>query len=205
MMKTSPEMKWHDWLWRPFYRVAGMRALMLGLPGMLLGVVLALLFDARFDGVLNIHFVPEVHTAQVIGDVLITWLSLSSCLYIAAKLGGTRLLRFIDIAGTALLAMLPYFLLPLVNIAGNWSDLARTLEDENLDFAKFMEESSLLPFLLGTLILLALLIWHLSLLYNAFKVSSHIAKRWRNISFISSLVAAMFLSIFLIHQYNQAL
>ena len=59
----------------PFEYIAGLRALLIGLTGMALSIALGVIFDARFDGVLNLHFTEDSTFYQVVTDQCINYLS----------------------------------------------------------------------------------------------------------------------------------
>lgn len=189
--------------WNPFERVAGYSALMLGIAGLLVSVFMASMFNARFDGVLNTHFVANSRFLTVLTDQLINSLSLCLCFYLLAMLLSLGKVRLIDILGTTLLAMSPTAILPLVNIGGHWSDLAVEISDKPDMTARVL--SNLEPGLMIITVLVAILamLWHIIWLYNGYKVSSGFKSVRLNISFILAMVGAMFLSRYLISLCTQ--
>lgn len=184
-------MKKMSLIFNPFNRIAGLQALLMGFVFMLLGAAFAHLGNARFDGVLDLHFVSESHFLTAFLDQLINLLCMTLCFYLAAIASGASSTRVIDIAGTMLLAKAPYTLLPLLNVTGFMFDLA----DEVVgDVSAPPSAEQMTQLLLASLPIILFSIWSIVLMVNAYKVSTNLKGTRMVVGFIAALLAAELLS-----------
>ncbi len=182
------------WL-NPFEKLAGSKALLLGMLLMLLGAFLASCFNARFDGVLDLHFGYGSSMAKPFTDQLISWLCLCLVFYVSALVCGARP-RPVDIMGTFALARAPFTWTPIVNCTGFVSYLSEKISptDRQLDLSA--GETVILVILL-CLVLLSL-VWMTTLYFKAYKTCSNLKGNTLAISFIIGLLIAEILSVYLI-------
>jgi len=196
------------WLFRPFDRIAGTRALGLGAVVIALTALLAASSGLINDGVLDLHFGPELPFWVLLAQGLINWASLSAFLLIAGLWLGRGPFRWIDLLGTQALARWPmlaataYLSIPGLNLE------IRELTDELLtrmptDPSKVMASSAyLLDALWLTLISLPSLIcivWMVWLMYHAYSISTGMKGMRAVFSFTGALVLASIASKLLIY------
>jgi hypothetical protein len=100
-------------LFNPFERIAGWKALAIGISFMSLTAIFGKINNIIFCGVLyaNIYF---PHTfVQAFYTLLINWGVLSLVMWMAGKLFSKTKIRIIDIAGTMALSLAPLLLIVL--------------------------------------------------------------------------------------------
>jgi len=184
-------------LFKPFERTAGIQALALGLTVLLAQSVLAYFLNAQFDGLLNLHF-GEPHTLYTVGlQVLINWLSIALCFYLFALIFKAKNLRLIDVFGTSALAFAPLIVGPLLNGQGYFSKISKAIAEKPFAAANTIAENNPVFFALSSVLLLLLIVWHVALLYNAFKISTNLKKSKLISGFILSLLFASIISTIL--------
>jgi hypothetical protein len=184
-------------LLNPFTRIAGLQALILGIVFMLVGALLAALCHARFDGVLDLHFREDIDFTKPFIDQLFVFVSLVVVFYPVARLSGAKP-RLIDIAGTFALARAPLTFAPLINLDGFLSGFA-SIAEQSLSKGEALLFSGMEMFILFLLVCLSLLliIWMVALYFHAYKTSTNLKGNRLVIGFITGLILAEILSIYL--------
>ncbi|MEN1729189.1 MAG: hypothetical protein AAGJ52_12190 [Pseudomonadota bacterium] len=195
------------WLFRPSDRIAGGQALISGLILIALTALLASSSGLLNDGVIDLHFGPDLPFWVLLAQGLINWLTLSMLLLIAALWLGRGPFRWIDLFGTQALARWPmlaataYLAIPGLN--STIRDLtAEMLTKMPTDPSKVMASSAyLLDAMWLTLISLPTLIfivWMIWLMYHAYAVSTGLKGMRAAFSFTGALILAAILSKVLI-------
>lgn len=189
-------------LFNPFEKYNAEKLLVIGILGMLIGSYLGAFFNARFDGVLDMHFVKSTSLQQVLTDNIINTVCLSLLLYIAAILI-TPKTRIIDILGVVVISRITLYIVPLINIGYIFQDSTRALL-ENMDSLQngSLQGINIGIILLFSLVLLTVVVWYVSLLYKGFKLSANAKGRKGIILFILAIILAELISKFLISQFN---
>ena len=182
-------------IFNPFEKIAGEKALLIGTFFMLLGSVLAGLTNARFDGVLDLHFTDHSDFTTALIDQLINIACLGIIFYITARISGAHHTRLIDIFGTFLLAKAPYAILPLLNLGGNMYSAGNALVSGD-----DISTSQWSVFILFTIALILFVIWSITIMVNAYRVSTNLRGNKMVIGFIFALIAAEVVSKVLIQQ-----
>lgn len=183
-------------LLNPFHQIAGIKALGYGLLVLIVSAILALLFQTRFDGVLDIHFsASDVSLKMAITDQVVNTLTSCFIFYFIAFIAGARKTRFIDIAGTFTLARFPFMLAPLLNSTGYFSGISAQVEIAMKE-GNLMDEiySLVMPLIYALPFLLTCVIWMIALMFNAFRVSTNLKGNSLTAWFILGLVIAEILS-----------
>ncbi len=175
---------------------------MAGVIFTLIGSIIASSFNIRFDGVIDIHIVPNALFYQTLLDNLINIFCLVLFLYISAKYIN-RKTRLIDILTTSVVARAPFYLLPFFNINGI---IGRASEEiiqiVNPELISQISSTNLFIISVFGINTILFLVWYISLLFNGFKVASNAKGKVPIILFIVSLLFAEILSKFLIFQFN---
>ena len=183
-----------SWLVNPFTHIAGGKAVLIGLGIQLLTVFVCNLTDVHFDGALDIHGGAEATLTQ---DFLMWGISVASIILLMYVSGLilTKGFRFVDLLGTVLIARTPY-IINVITIA--LIELPST-ETIIADPMSIFTSVSMLALMSLTLITILILVWHIALLYNAYKVSIGLSGNKVIISFIIVIFLAEIISKALIY------
>lgn len=183
----------------PFTRIAGWQALILGWVIISLTTYLGWKNGLIFDGLVGIHF-AQVTLMQTFIFQLTDWLCLSLVFWVGGLIFSKSSLRIIDVLGTTALSEFPFLIISLIG----FSPIAQHSKSAANEMMLIMSRnvSGIGSLLLLIVIGIAVTIWFIALLYNAFNVSCNVPKP-RNIfvfigGFILSLiVASVFSFIFM--------
>src|SRR5690625_4846953 len=107
-------------LFRPFERYSEKTLVIVGVAFTLIGSLLGAAFQGRFDGVLDMHFVPSTSFYQVLIDNAINIFCLVLFLFLSAKYINNKT-RLIDILTAAMVARIPYYFMVFGNINNTMS------------------------------------------------------------------------------------
>ncbi|PKP26220.1 MAG: hypothetical protein CVU03_04175 [Bacteroidetes bacterium HGW-Bacteroidetes-2] len=170
-------------LLHPFSIFSEKKLLFFGIVLTIFSAFLASFFNARRNGVLDVHFVTSISFTTALIESLINLFILSIFLFIAGIITNKKT-RLIDIFITALVA-LPVFLLTF------FFNINNTMSDLGLQISELNSNNSIMEILLDNIFLLLVfalwsllvLAWVFILLYSGFKVASN-AKGSKPIFFI---------------------
>ena len=179
-------------LFNPFEKYDGRPVLTLGLLATLIGSILGYAFNARFDGVIDMHFAPEVTFAEPFTDNIFNIAILFFVLYAAGRYINNRT-RPIDILGIVMIARLPFYLDTFTNINNYMYDFGEKVMSMGTDLAKIDPLELMLPAFIA-LIILPLLVWYIALLYNGFKTATNLKTSQHKAWFAIAIVIAEILS-----------
>ena len=166
------------WIYNPFEKIAGWRAFGIGILILGITTVLGYFCNTVFFGI-SIKQVHSITLCQAISLQMLGLAVLVAVMYLVAVLSVKRV-RFQDILGTVTLAKYP--LLLTIPLFWAFNDMIREITDNllaNLQTSAYdiMSEVSafdLVMLMVFTLVSLAILVWTIALLFNAFKVSTNI-------------------------------
>ena len=175
-----------SWLINPFTYLAGGKALCIGLFIQLLSVFLGNMSGTHFDGAIDVHLGAKMTLLQDLLMWVVSVTFLVMTLYISGLIL-TKNFRFIDLFGTVLIARTPFLILAIVAFFVEIPSLAIIMADP---FAIL----SSVPFLVFIILSLPLLVWHICLLYHAYKVSVGLPTNKAVVGLILAIVAAEILS-----------
>lgn len=163
-----------------------------------IATMLAYFFNARFDGVIDMHLVGKISLWQPFADNAIIILCLVLILFLISKYLNPKTLT-IDILTTVIVARMPYYILPLFNANGylyqTTKNLAKMATPSKLPGISSL---SIVVILVFALISIIFLTWYIILLYNGFKVSSNAKGTKPIILFVLGILFAEILSKLLI-------
>jgi hypothetical protein len=180
----------------PFERVAGYTALVSGLIIAFVSSATGFIFNTRFDGVLDIHF-ADTTFLTALTEQLINIVSLCVIFSGIAFIVKGKSFRIIDVCGTLILARFPLLLTPFLNAGGFFLTLQPSETGKNVTLSR-IEPAGIIFLTLASLILILIIIWHIILLYKAYRISTNI-KGWKaTASFILSLLLAEIMSKYLL-------
>ncbi len=168
-------------LYNPFEIYSEKKLLIAGILFTILGSFLAIMFNGRYDGMLDFHFYP-VDRYEPFTDNL---LAIGCSVLVFFCLGKiiNKKTRFIDMLTTSIIARFPLYLLPFFNI----NNVMIETSDEILNMVSAGNESNFETsniFLLGvfSMILILCIIWFFILLWNGFRIATN-AKGMKHILF----------------------
>lgn len=184
----------------PYERLAGYTSLWMGILIGLGSIVPAYFFNARFDGVLDLHFVSHVTWYKIIVDQLVNMFCLMVVFSIAGLLVKGNSFRVIDVCGTVVFSRFPMILAPFLNATGGFIVLQNSMIKQT--GLAGLDTMNVVFLVVSTIVLLFLVVWYVTLLYHAYKVSTNV-KGWQAIvSFIVAILVAEVFSKVLIYQFT---
>lgn len=164
-------------LLNPFERIAGWKALVIGLCFISLTAILGNINHLLFDRITYVTFRP--HTlgmafyAQAINFIII-----SLIMWIAGKIFSKSKIRIIDVAGTMALSRAPLLLIVLIGFLPFFSNI---ISDFN-------------QLIFFALLCIIPIIWTVVLMYKAYSVSCNLKETRGIMSFVGALIIAEILS-----------
>lgn len=189
-------------LFNPFEKYSDRTLIAFGLLFTLIGGYLGFVFNARFDGVIDLHFVEKVSVFQPLFDIVIDIFCSSILLFSVGKLINNKT-RCIDILSATIIARIPFYFITFFNA----NNKAYAIFEGILTLAKSnqintLETLDIFYLMLMTFAIIASLIWSMVLLYNGFKVATNAKETKHTLFFIGALIFAEILSKILIITLN---
>lgn len=185
-------------IFKPFERYSEKTLLVAGTIAALAGILLAWMFGARFDGVLDLHYTRKQPFWVVAGDQLLNGISLLLFLIPVTK-WINRKTRIIDVVNAFLISRIPLYFLTFGNVGAILSNAGEKMKTAALQQQAIslngMEWTFLIVF--GLLAIL-MIVWSVTLLYNGYKVASNAKGARPIILFVLSLLFAEIVSKVLI-------
>ncbi len=193
-----------QWLFNPFYYIAGGKALMIGSAAMLLTGLAANLGSSRFNGLLDFHLGLPIQPWWInISEILISWLIFCCLLLISGKIVSKSRIRPIDVFGTQALARLPYLFASLIAFIPAIPRFAQKLVSDPTALQHFSPDTIL--YILSIIFVLLMAAWMVALMYRAFSVSCNVVGKAAISVFIASLLVGEILSLTVLHYGSQSL
>lgn len=165
-------MNYKNLLYNPFIYIAGYKALIIGTIGVITTSILAYITGTHFNGLLNVDYAKDCDYWVYLVENLLHFGLLSAFLYLYTRLFTTTNVRLIDIVGTILVARIPLIIVPLCRL---------------LPYFESFVINSFTMYLLSGIYLMSL-IWSITLLYNAFKISCNLKDSRLTFTLITTLV-----------------
>jgi hypothetical protein len=174
-------------VYNPFEIFSEKQLLLFGLILLIVGSAIGFLFNGRFDGLVDLHFVEFADFHEVLIDNLINTVLLTLFLFLLGLFINPKT-RIIDLLNTSLIARIPFYILPFFNANNRITIITDSLIEvaasNNLDAINMLDTLIIVVF--GILALLTL-IWFAVLLWNGFKVASN-AKGTKNVVLLVTVV-----------------
>jgi hypothetical protein len=162
----------------PFERIAGWKALSIGLCFISLTAILGNMNHLLFDRITYVTFRPHTlvmaFCAQTINLIIV-----SLVMWIAGKIFSKSKIRIIDVAGTMALSRAPLLLIALIGFLPIFSNIISDLY-KSIFFA---------------LLCVIPIIWTVALMYRAYSVSCNLNATRGVLSFVGALIIAEILSL----------
>lgn len=189
-------------LFNPFEKYSDTILIVFGLLFTLIGGYWGFVFNARFDGVIDLHFVKNVSIFNPLLDISIDIVTLTICLFVVGKLINNKT-RCIDILSATMIARIPFYLITFFNA----NNKAYAISERILTLVKSnqintLEALDVFYLMLMTFAIIASLIWSMVLLFNGFKTAVNAKETKHTLFFIGTLIFAEILSKILIINLN---
>ena len=163
-------------LFNPFEQFSERPLILFGISVTILLSMTGAFFNARFDGVIDLHFSTPTFFINTLTDNAVNIVILSLALFTLGKFRNNKT-RFIDVFTASLIARIPYYMLPFFN----WNNTV-LVESEKL-LKQFMtvqpgavpqfETTNMLVLVLFAGFSLLFLAWFIYLLYQGYKVATN--------------------------------
>lgn len=183
-------------LFNPFEQFSERPLILFGIAATMVLSMTGAFFNARFDGVIDLHFSIPTFFINTLIDNAINVVILSLTLFTLGKIRNNKT-RFIDIFTASLISRIPYYFLPFFN----WNNLILN-ETEKLmqQFLTVQPEKipqfdnvQMLILVLFAGVSLLFLAWFIYLLYQGYKVATNAKGAIEVVLFgISILIAEVF-------------
>jgi hypothetical protein len=189
-------------LFNPFEKFRESQLLICGTIITAAGWLLGYFFRARFDGVIDLHFVDQVSLFAPLTDLMIDILAASLVFFVAGIILN-RKTRYIDLLATAVIARTPLYLLTIFNAGGMMSATTNKMTDNiKTDPFLLLTGSEIILMVVFGLLSLALLVWQVVLLYNGYRVASNARGTKAVLIFITAFIIAEVISKIFINQIS---
>ncbi len=182
----------------PFRYIAGGQSLFIGLLFITATSVTGYFSHTNFPDVISVKIEIEMPVMYYLIQGLINWLVLSTVFYIAAVIFSKSSVRIIDIYGTQALARAPYLLAAFTGFSESLNNFGRYIlwtmlqQGESIHLSAF--EIALAILILSITVLLT--VWMITLMFNAFKVSSNIKGTKLILIFITGLIISIIITYY---------
>ena len=191
-MKTN---EFGSLIFNPFKRIAGWEAFGIGLVIAVLTTFTGNFAGIYFDGVIDMHFAENFDSLKSWLMIPVNIISISVIMWLAG-ITVSKNFRFIDILGTMTLSRAPFLLIALASFFVKVPDLSGIMQDPFVIFDS-------ISFIIILIFTFPIIIWSVTLLYNAYKISTGASGQKLSISFIFGLVIAEIISKIIIYQIDK--
>lgn len=191
-MKTN---EFGSLIFNPFKRIAGWEAFGIGLVIVVLTTFTGNFAGIYFDGVIDMHFAETFDSLKSWLMIPVNIISISVIMWLAG-ITVSKNFRFIDILGTMTLSRAPFLLIALASFFVKVPDLSGIMQDPFVIFDS-------ISFIIILIFTFPIIIWSVTLMYNAYKISTGASGQKLSISFIFGLVIAEIISKIIIYQIDK--
>lgn len=191
-------------LLNPFERYSEKKLVLIGITSTIVGSLMAMFFNARFDGILDLHFVEKVKIYEPIIDLIIDLFCLVLILFLMGRYINKKT-RIIDIISATLISKIPFYFLLFQNSNGLifriTDKLTKSLLTKNYSLETITTgEMAYLVF--SGITGLVLIIWSITLLFNGFKTATNAKNTKSILLFIAAVLLTEVVSKILISKFN---
>lgn len=188
----------------PFVRIAGGKALLIGIVVFVVSILLAYCGNMVFDGVVDAHFNENVNLGRALLVPSIALVIFIVTLYLTGRLLSKSSIRFIDVAGTVTLARTPFILISLAVLIPGVYDyniiITQNLLAQSYSEITVMQWVVFFSFLAVSMIAA---IWFVILAYKAFSVSCNISGAKGIMGFVVALLFSEIVAAIAIYQLSK--
>ncbi|MDM1045731.1 hypothetical protein HX004_13220 [Myroides sp. 1354] len=187
---------------RPFETIQERKLFGIGIAILLVASTVAYFTNARFDGVLDVHFTSTIKWYQPFIDNCINTLCLAILLFLLSRFLPTKA-RFIDILNVALICRIPLYFAPLTNI-GNINQETSEFLIDNISNSSALSELpvfNIAVLVLGGLVALLALVLMGFLLYRGYKNATNSKQVSHHVLLLVVVILAEMTSKLLVYLY----
>ena len=174
----------------PFTRIAGWQAFSLGLVFVALMGFIGASSGIAFDGVFDMHMF-EITVQQAFIYLAIDLASLVLVMWVTGLIVSKNF-RFIDLLGTMTLAKAPFLLLAIMGYFTTAPDMNAIMRDPYVIFHST-------SFVIMMILTLPVMVWSITLMVNALKISCGLKGSTLTVAFIVGLFVSEIIAKILIH------
>ncbi len=188
----------------PFVRIAGGKALLIGIVVFVVSILLAYCGNMVFDGVVDAHFNDNVNLGRALLVPSIALVIFIVTLYLTGRLLSKSSIRFIDVAGTVTLARTPFILISLAVLIPGVYDY-NVIITQNLLAQSYSEITVLQWVVFFSFLAVSMIaaIWFVILAYKAFSVSCNISGAKGIMGFVAALLFSEIVAAIAIYQLSK--
>ena len=163
-------------LLNPFDNFSERPLILFGIAATILLSMTSAYFNARYDGVIDLHFSKPTFVLNTLTDNALNVVILSLALFTLGKIRNNKT-RFIDIFVTSLIARIPFYFAPFLN----WNDtillesdrLLKQMQTVQPGMLPSFEDVNLVKLMLFSFVSILLLAYFIYLLYKGYKVATN--------------------------------
>jgi len=185
----------------PFERIAGFKALIIGLLGVFAAGTIGYYSKTHFDGILNIHSGLQGSLFLHLSEPIISILTISLWFLTGSWILSPSKIRAIDVIGTQFFAFLPLVPASLIGFSGSMERFNQQMMDyiqhPTQPISLSTGDSVVTGFLI--LIILVLTIWSGTLIFYACKISANLSNKKLIPLFISGIIIGMAIPKLIFH------
>lgn len=187
-----------DFILHPFRYLGGWPSVAVGSAIVLISAVVSSLSGVHFPDVLSVKVGSTFSFIDLLKQAFANWLVLATLFYIAGLLFSQTKPRFVDVAGTLAVARFPYLLASFSGFGGALLEfgnyiIARQLTPQQVPTISI---SVIIIAILLLILQIALTVWMVALMYQAFAVSVNLKGGKCTTVFIVALFAAVVISLY---------
>ncbi|WP_051224109.1 hypothetical protein [Flavobacterium tegetincola] len=192
-------------LFNPFEQFSERPLILFGIAATIVLSMTGAFFNARFDGVLDLHFSMPTFFSNTLTDNAINIALLSLTLFALGKIRNNKT-RFIDFFSASLIARIPYYFLPFFN----WNNYIYNETEKLIQQFLTVQPGAIPEFdtiQMGILALFAIvslvfLAWFIYLLYQGYKVATNAKGAVEVVLFGVTIIVAEVLSKIIFYLIN---
>jgi hypothetical protein len=184
----------------PFQRIAGTKALLFGITGIVLTAWLSSYTQLHFNGMAYLSMSKKtVGFHFLLSEHLINWLLPVIMFYLIGMILSSSKIRFIDMLGTFAFAKIPLFFITFLGFIPSiqYFMLTTVIDTHALQEPNFIKGSFL------SLLIIPFVVWNIIWMFQAYKTSCNLKGARLGWSFAILLVLSEFICRILIMQLNK--
>lgn len=189
-----------DWLFNPFKKIAGINAMLIGLAAIAITSVFAFSYNTHFNGVIDIKYgESDLAFHGFLLYSVVNVISVSIIFFITGLIISKSKIRFIDVLGTQTLARYPLIVTPFFNATGLIEKVSNNIMYKYLNYGEpeIIKGLEMFWFIIFIFMTVVIIVWFITLMFNAYRVSCNLKGTKAVISFIIGLVLAEIISLVL--------
>ena len=184
-------------LFNPFEQFSERPLILFGIAATIVLSMTSAYFNARFEGVLDLHFSNATYLLDTLLDNTMNVVILSLTLYTLGKFRNNKT-RFIDIFTASLISRIPYYFIPFFN----WNNIILNESDKLLQqfltvkpgVVPQFETIQMITLAVFSLVSILFLAWFLSLLYKGYKIATNAKGTIEIVFFVGTILVAEIIS-----------